>query len=488
VAESTPAPAEPPAEPAPAVEPEPVITPEPVAETTDTPAPAADPEGTPVSTSSTTTAPRDREPILASSSGSRVYAGADLPGFSAGIEFPDRQTYAKAYAGRVNSLTRLSGGDGERVVIASIRNDVDESRTLSFNDPEGNTDKIQAITDIDSLVSVEDTPYTITAAGGCCAPLVTRYDLFDCGGDTSRPVRDSLAGFRADRGGIRFWRGPNLGDLTGAVGFWTCADDEAADPEDPQTWKVCARIDCPPEETAELQAVTLCLTFGVIQSRVFPELTTANNKLSLVAQSRIADSALLAQIKAGSTAVTDGGTALSAVRDLLTAIGRAAYYYRDRYRIKNAPLRAIFPAWVIEVLRGDMILGQDFGTSPADFFGISEDEIRSFFTRRNINVTWALDSSAPATNGGGFLPAISGAALPAWPTSVEWALYPEGTWLYLDGGELNLGVVRDSTLVRTNDYMEFSENFEAAANIGCESLWITSTISVSGKAQGPVAG
>jgi hypothetical protein len=146
------------------------------------------------------------------------------------------------------------------------------------------------------------------------------------------------------------------------------------------------------------------------------------------------------------------------------------------------------PSWVIELLRGDLILGPESGRAPGDFFGISEDEVRGFFSSRNINVTWALDSAVPGTLGGGFYNAISGAALPAWPTTVEWALFPEGTWLALDGGQLDLGIIRDSTLVRVNDYMTFSETWESAVNIGCESLWITSTVSVSGKAQGPVAG
>jgi hypothetical protein len=212
---------------------------------------------------------------------------------------------------------------------------------------------------------------------------------------------------------------------------------------------MCARIECPPEETAELQAITMCLTFGVLQSRIFPETVTANNKLALVAQARLADSALLAQIKAGSLAIADSGSPLGAVRDLLDTIGRAAIYFRDRYRIKSVPLRAIIPAWVVEVLRGDLVKGEFAGRTPADFFGISEDEVKSFFSQRNINVTWAL---------------------------------------HLDGGSLDLGIVRDSSLVRVNDYMQFSETFETVVNIGCESMWITSTIDVTGKSQGPIAG
>lgn len=444
----------------------------------ETPVAAEVQEGTPVAASATVAVPRGAEPIVASAAASRVFAGADLTGIHVGAEFGGKDQFANAFVNRLRALNRVHGGDGEQVLVASIKLDeVDESRTLSRDDPYKNMEKIEAII----------APDAITAAGGCCAPLVTRYDLFDCGGVTDRPVRDSLASFRADRGGIRFYRGPALADLQGALGFWTCADDEAADIDQPSTWKVCARIECPPEETAELQALTMCLTFGVLQSRIFPETVVANNKLALVAQARLADSALLSQIKTGSKAITDAGTALGAVRDLLDTIGRAAIYFRDRYRIKGVPLRAIIPSWVVEVLRGDLVKGEFAGRTPSDFFGISEDEVRSFFSQRGINVTWALDSSAPATRGGGFYDEAT-TAIPAWPTSVQWALFPEGTWLHLDGGSLDLGIVRDSQLVRVNDYMQFSETFESVVNIGCESLWITSTIDVSGKSQGPIAG
>lgn len=423
-------------------------------------------------------APAESAPVAAAALNTTVTAGADIPGYPAGYVFQNSEEFGKALARRIDTVRRNNGGDGEKVIIASLERETPADRTLDSSDPYKNWNKIEEVVHPDSII----------ASGGCCAPLVTRYDLFDCGGVTDRPVRDSLASFRATRGGIRFYKGPALADLQGALGFWTCSDDDAADPDDSQTWKVCARIDCPPEQTAELQAITMCLTFGVLMTRIFPEVAVANNKLAMVAQARLADSALLAQIKAGSTAVTDGGTPLGASRDLLDTLNRAAMYYRDRYRIKGVPLRAIIPSWVVNVLRGDIIKGPFEGNSPGEFFGMSDDEIQSFFSKAGINVTWTLDSSAPATLGGGFFAAISGAALPAWPTSVQWALFPEGTWLFLDGGQLDLGVIRDSQLVRVNDYMEFSETFEAVANIGCESLWITSTIDVSGKAQGPVAG
>ena len=446
---------------------------------TETPAttPVTVQEALPVAASATTV-PEDAKPVVASAQ-PRVFAGADIPGFGAGTEFTNSQDFAEAYSRRVNGLLGLHGGAGEQIVIASVKlPEVAPERTLDMRDWKANMEKIEAVVDPESFVQPEG---ALVAAGGCCAPLVTRYELWDNGGVTDRPVRDALAGFRAERGGIRFYAGPALADVQGSLGFWTCADDTAADATNTATWKVCGRINCPPEQTAELQAITMCLTFGVLQTRIFPELAAANVKLANVAQARLADSALLAQIKAGSTAVTDSGTAWGAVKDLMNTVGRASMYYRDRYRIRNAPLRVIMPSWIIDALRTDLLDGPDWGRNFADHYGVTEATIREFFANRNLNVTFALDSAVPASNGGGFFAAISGAALPAWPTTVEWAMFPEGSWLFLDGGQLDLGVVRDSTLVRTNDYMQFSETFEAAAHIGGESLWITSTIDVSGK-------
>ena len=54
--------------------------------------------------------------------------------------------------------------------------------------------------------------------------------------------------------------------------------------------------------------------------------------------------------------------------------------------------------------------------------------------------------------------------------------------MFLDGGTLDLGIIRDSTLVGTNDYKMFVETFEGVAKVGVESLKVTSTINVNGVA------
>lgn len=479
----TPEPAEQPAQPEQPAEPTPEAAPAEDPQTTEGTQPAEEPapspeENAPVTASTVQVTepevPAGREPVVASAAlATAVVAGANISGFTPGQEFADINAVSLAMSRRIEQLNKV-GGDGEQVLVASIRSEIPEDRFLKYGDPIGNREKIEAAT----------APEVITAAGGCCAPLTTRYDLFGVG-DTDRPVKASLAGFGADRGGIRFFEGPTLDAIGAAVGFWTCADDAAVNAADPLTWKVCARVNCPAEAESLVQAVTLCLTFGVMQSRVFPEMVTANNKLALVAQARLSESALLAQIKAQSKKVA-GGTVeagMSFLRTLLDTVDRAGAYYRSRHRIApTTPLRATFPVWMLAAIDADLVRQPPSTAQMADNFGMSVSEVEGFFRDRNINVTWSLDSHNPDVNGGGFYANVGDAGtLPAFPASVEWSLSIEGSFLFLDGGQLDLGIVRDSTLVRTNDYQTFTETFESVARVGGEALWITTPVVPTGR-------
>jgi hypothetical protein len=57
-------------------------------------------------------------------------------------------------------------------------------------------------------------------------------------------------------------------------------------------------------------------------------------------------------------------------------------------------------------------------------------------------------------------------AIKAFPEKLVWNLFVEGSVQFLDGGRLDLGVVRDSTLDATNDYEVFSEVFDGIADRG----------------------
>jgi hypothetical protein len=105
---------------------------------------------------------------------------------------------------------------------------------------------------------------------------------------------------------------------------------------------------------------------------------------------------------------------------------------------------------------------------------VAQSEINGYVKARGVNLTTSLDATVFGAQGA--------AALLEFADSFTWYLFAEGSFLFLDGGTLDLGIIRDSSLVGTNDYKMFVETFENVAFVGVESLAITSTISVNGVA------
>jgi hypothetical protein len=105
---------------------------------------------------------------------------------------------------------------------------------------------------------------------------------------------------------------------------------------------------------------------------------------------------------------------------------------------------------------------------------VSESEINGYLANSNVTMVGSPDATVFGSQSSG--------AMNGFPSTFDWFLFAEGTFLFLDGGTLDLGIIRDSTLVGTNDYKMFLETFENVAKVGIESLKITSTFVVKGTA------
>ena len=404
--------------------------------------------------------PEENQVVVPTSTPVTITAGADIPGLTAGSEIPDVRTVADAMSKRIHAMRKVSGGDGEQHIVATFSTHYPEDRRLSQTDDFGNSAKVSAVTSPEALV----------AAGGLCAPVEVRYDVFGFG-ETKRPVRDSLAVFAADRGGIQFVSAPQLSDLTGAVSLWTLQDDiDAATVGAPDPVKPCIRVACGSKVEVTTDAIPLCLTFGNMLSRANPELVERHIELGMISHARYAETRLLTRIGSLSTAVTTTAE-LGVARDLLVAVDQAVAGYRNRHRLDGIKLRAILPQWVRNALRADLAkqLPGD------DKLALADREIDEFFSVRDINVTWTLDGET-----GQIIGTQSAGALNAFPTNLVWYLFAEGTFLFLDGGTLDLGLVRDSVLNGTNDYKIFLETFEGVAKVGIESLKVTTPVKLYG--------
>lgn len=388
-----------------------------------------------------------------------AYAGANVRGYTAGERFRSVEDIAEAMTDQINAMGGMSG-DGTRSLVASFRGTFPEDRQLSNKDALVNQLKIDAVAGEKAIV----------ASGGFCAPLPVNYDIFGVG-STARPVRDSLPSFGATRGGIRFIAPPTLGSYTNALSVWTAAND--ANPTAPTT-KPRLKVNCANELTATTDAITLSLEFGNLMTRAFPELVQRHNQLALVEHARLAEKTLLSKISALSSKVTTGhvyGTG----RDLLIHLSEAMAAYRNRHRIpRPIRLRAIMPEWVRDAVREDIATNMNMGVQD---ISIGDAAVDGWFANRGVSVTWHMDDTFAAQT----LPG----ALNGFPSSIKFWLFAEGTILFLDGGTLDLGVVRDADLVATNDYITFVETFEGIAKVGIEVLEVTATTQIGLPAAAP---
>lgn len=402
--------------------------------------------------------PADRRPVV-NEIPVAITAGADIPGVTAGSNFNTMSDVAEAFSKRLHGLRRVNGGDGEQHIVASFSTQYPEALQLGTN-AEENWAKIQEVA----------SPKAMIASGGYQSPYATRYDVFAIG-TNARPLRDALPAFQADRGGIRFIQPPVLSDYGNAVGVWTTALDTAYVTNSYVSSATKSSLVVTPatETTAVADAVTLQLQFGNLQTRAYPELIARHNELGLIQHAREAEENLLSKLTSGSTAVTTTSV-LGLAADFLLQVGRAAAAYRSRHRMEpDAQLRVVAPYWVKAAIRADYALQM-----PGDnAVSVSDAEIEGALAARGVNVTWHLDDS-------NFYGSQGASALNEFYDTFIWYIFAEGTFLFLDGGSLDLGIIRDSTLVGTNDYKMFVETFEGIAKVGVESLKVTSTIAVNG--------
>lgn len=398
----------------------------------------------------------------------------------------DRRGVADSFANALDQVGRVPG-DSIRVPLVRLATELPESRRLSGTDAWDNMLRMESVIESAQKGSKE----SLVAAGGFCSPLQPLYDI-PVIGDTDRPVRDALARFQADRGGITYRPAINGVAQTGGIGVWTAADDTNASP----TPKSCAIISCPGVVTAQVEAIYQCLEFSNMSARFDPEWADSVVRAQAIAHARFSENRLLTQLTTASTRVQTKQL-LGAVRDALATVDHMVAYYRSVHRLsQNARLRMILPSWAFNLFAAD--LTRQMVGDGLQVFQITPEQVQSWFATRNVAVTWHLDGIDPAD-----IPASPGPALtippqvyspvtadqviPGFPDVVSALLFAEGDWLLLDGGTLDLGIIRDSTLVGLNRYRTFSEEFLLPTFRGIESLHIAMSLQPTGASAATVA-
>jgi hypothetical protein len=418
----------------------------------------------------------DEKPTLA------FVASGMVPGATPGSKLESRSALAAACKAVMDGLGRPEKArdgreDKYRVAKLDYSGLFPDDRVLTASDAVGNSEKIAAI---GSPFLGKDSLEAMVASGGFCAPVTPIYTMPQLA-TRERPVRDGLPNFRAERGGINVPTPTTMGDAAAAITVITAAEDALGGTF---ATKACLDMDCPAYTETAVTIISHCREYGNLNAMAWPEKIAHENDLTMAEHARIAESYLLGRLKTLSVNVTGGAVTLGALIYLVESVMKAKFGMRSRLRL---PSEVRFDAYLPRVLL-DM-LELDTINTQFDRYR-TRGEIESYLGDKGIDVTWYIDTplqvgdaTAPPGDSQIADAAQAAGALEAFPSTIQWAIHPKGTFLHLDMAELNLGIVRDSTLNSTNDFQNFGEVFENVARIGPEqaAYWVTSTLCANGE-------
>ncbi|WP_116996396.1 major capsid protein [Desertimonas flava] len=321
----------------------------------------------------------------------------------------------------------------------------------------------------------------LVASGAGCAPYSPSYEFFRLA-EPQNPVEAGTPVVQAPRGGIRYIVPMSVAAAAGAIDI--SAQDRDYEPYDETTNpdglgpKACISVDCADIAEEEVSAVSQCVTFDNLRYKVFPEQVAAFLEDVAVQFASTKEVFYLDYIKGKSTAATSAG-AYGASRSLLRDWTHATVAYRKRHGMRrNAVINVLAPDIAIDIIKLDIALSNDRGWPGT----VSDAEVESVLRSLGIVAIWYNDNPTGTTPNQKFAGAQGAGALAVFPTSIVSYVYAPGTFVRLDGGTLDVGLVRDSVLNRTNDLQLFMEEWIGMAKLGFESVQLTSTINVNGAA------
>lgn len=308
----------------------------------------------------------------------------------------------------------------------------------------------------------------LVAAGGWCAPSETIYDLCEL---ESRDGLISVPEVTVTRGGLNFTTGPDFSTLYNDTGFcYTEAEDIAGDYDGAGGGtKPCFTVGCPEFTDQRLGLCGVCITAGLLQSRGYPELIARVLRGALVAHDHRVSANFITAMVAGSTAIVMPTTQVGATAPVLASIELQVEHMRYSNRLgRNATIEAVFPYWVRGVIRAD--LSRRLGV---DLLSVSDSMIDAWFTQRGVAAQYVYDwQDISTTAASGFF---------QFPTTVQFLLYPAGTWVKGTSDIITLDNIYDSVGLGTNDFTAlFTEEGWMAAKLCTDSRVVTVGVCADG--------
>jgi hypothetical protein len=237
--------------------------------------------------------------------------------------------------------------------------------------------------------------------------------------------------------------------------------------------KPCATVPCPPFTDVRLNVCGVCVNAGILMNSAYPELVRRYVSGVLTGHVHRLNTNVIASLVSQSTAVvesnTQPGQSGGALVQLLGALELQAEDIRYRRRMsRNSVLEVVLPYWVRGALRSDFSVRA--GT--LNPYGEATDAaIAQWFAIRGINPQFVYDWQ----NLGG------GNAALAWPRTVQFIIYPAGTFVRGTSGLVTLNNLYDSTLYSNNNFTAiFSEEAWSVMKMCPESRVVTVPLCYSG--------
>ena len=390
--------------------------------------------------------PRAGTASMVASMGSRsVKSGDDLTSESYAV-------LAAETMKRLGKPQHIEGGGREFIRLASADIPFPEEFTLVQGDNDGNLAKLRAVGS--PWLGVEGLR-SLAASGGICAPPTPFYDV-PTFSTTQRPVRDSLASFRSDRGGVSVPSVGDLNDADGAISIIEVEDDAAGGSA---ATKSCLPMDCAEWTDTFIGAISHCREIGVFNARTWPEGVAKQNDDTMALHARTAEGRLLRNIDALSLDATSAAV-YGASSSLVYALSVHRTSIISLLRMDpNTRFNVILPFWAETMFGLDSLFSSDGNR-------FSAPSLTEALNRAGFNTTFHLDEALEG-DAEIWSAQVDGQASPDWPGAMIVArIAPAGHFVHLDGGTLELGLVRDSGLIHTNDYELFGETFENVFAVG----------------------
>lgn len=357
------------------------------------------------------------------------------------------EAYDRMRAGSSFGARSASGGETSAMGLGSISREFPEE--LIAHDEKSLTAAIDQATSEKNLNG-----NSLVAAGGWCAPSETLYSFLDI--PQASELLD-LPEVNINRGGVRFPTQPDFGAVfSNPDTFFHYSEAELV--EDDYT-KPCYEIPCGEFEEVRLDAIGMCITAGILQQKGYPEIVELYiNGLLKNHMHRISQMGISTIREGSDEVIIPSSGVLGAFGALLNSIEMAIVDMRLNQRIPDGTtLEVILPVWAKPLLRADLTYrrSQD-GTS-----AVTNQQLDAHFAARGARVQYVGEyQSGPGLPGGS-------TPITAWPDTIEFVVYPAGTWFRSMQNVIELGVLYDKAQLQKNRYTAlFTEDSYAVAKRG----------------------